>query len=927
MTTEASYSISASPAAFRAAIAVLSHGRRLSEPTTALLRRLMEEEGLPPETLDDLMAACHTGLRPAQADDVRFTDPAEAVVFLTALTQFALRTSPNWREALFLPELIASHLRLPYDVVHRMASRVGPDLEAIHPERLEANLRAFLHPGEDTRAIATWITESLTPATPDRRTAATVPTSSFQHPLDTQAIEMVRGFAGFDELTRLVFEHGIEKMVRVVNLSSAIRVGPDQFPELYDIYRACVERAGIVPEPELYVCPGGLNAHTSGVDRPYVMLNAGAVNMLDRAELEYIIGHELGHIRCQHMLYLFMANYLPMIASFLPMVGPWISMGLRAALGEWKRKAELSCDRMGLLVSQDLEACLRVMVKCSGAPGPFHHRIDLDAFLRQAEEFRNLDQDLVSGIFKCFANLGNSHPWTVERAYELKRWHDEGGYAQAFAAGHREETPTYLPRPMLNQSVPPEAEVVLTAPEAAVVPRSREERLEEALSALEAGLVQAGDEALATAVGALRTPREPGPFRAVVVGEKGRGKSTLIARLGAIAGTELRDTPPLNDPENRYDELVMATAVKADALLVVVSATQLLSERERELIRERLLPAAGDRLALVVTHMDLVEDDEDRTYLLNRVRRFTRQLNRPELPVFFLDGGPQASAGAIATWLREAAEAHEGVPEDTWRRASGLLTTVQLAIGRPQTDPTPPAERERAIALLRTRHGTALAEAEAHLAARLATLRLGLPGRIAPAEVPLLVENVQRLGYEAIRVYRDGYARALMADAPDAIRSALGPMGTGYGPSPIRHLGQPTAPQAADHGRHPALTTFTALGAGLLVLTGGALPIVGALALGTAHELRRGLESASHARTQEEAAAALAAWLTEAERQLVSELRAVGEQSLEMMTRRIELAFSRQAEPDDRLERLRRLTDDALTLCREALAERSSNEE
>lgn len=925
MTTEASFSISASPAAFRAAIAILSHGRRLPEPTTALLRRLAEEEGLPAEAVDDLMAACHTGLRPAQADDVRFADDAEAVVFLTALTQFALRTSPNWREALFLPELIASHHRLPYDVVHRMASRVGPDLEAIHPERLEANLRAFLHPGEDTRSIAHWITESLTPATPDRRTAATVPTSSFQHPLDVQAIDMVRGFAGFDELTRLVFEHGIEKMVRVVNLSSAIRVGPDQFPELYDIYRACVERAGITPEPELYVCPGGLNAHTSGVDRPYVMLNAGAVNMLDRAELEYIIGHELGHIRCRHMLYLFMANYLPMIASFLPMVGPWISMGLRAALGEWKRKAELSCDRMGLLVSQDLEACLRVMVKCSGAPGPFHHRIDLDAFLRQAEEFRNLDQDLVSGIFKFFANLGNSHPWTVERAYELKRWHDEGGYAQAFAAGYREETPTYLPRPMLNQSVPPEAEVVITAPEAPEVPRSREERLEEALTELEAGLAQSGDEALATAVGALRTKREPGPFLAVVVGEKGRGKSTLVKRLEAVAGAELRDTPPLNDPENRYDELVMASAVKADAVLVVVSAMQLLSERERELIRDRLLPAAGDRLAIVVTHMDQVEDDEDRTFLLNRVRRFARQLNRPELPVFFLDGGPEARATALSTWLQEAAATRgEG---DPWRRAMSLLTAVQLSVGLPQTHPTPPAEREGAIALLRTRHGTALAEAEAHLAARLATLRLGLPGRIAPAEVPMLVENVQRLGYEAIRVYRDSYARALMAEAPDAIRRTLGPVGTGYGPSPIRHLGQPTAPQTADQGRHPALTTFTALGAGLLVLTGGAMPIVGALALGTAHELRRGLESASRARTQEEAASALAAWLTEAEAQLLGELRAVAGQSLEMAGRRVELAFSRHSEPGEGLERLRVLTDNALTLCREALAERSSSEE
>jgi hypothetical protein len=476
----------------------------------------------------------------------------------------------------------------------------------------------------------------------------------------------------------------------------------------------------------------------------------------------------------------------------------------------------------------------------------------------------------------------------------------------------------------LSPSAPPEAEVVITAPEVPVPPRSREERLEEALGGIAEGLEEAGDAALAQAVGALRVQREPGPFRAVVVGEKGRGKSTLVRRLGAIAHVELRDTPPLNDPENRYDEQVMAVAVQADALLVVVSATQLLSERERELIREKLVPAAGDRLALVVTHMDLVEEDEDRTFLLNRVRRFATQLNRPELPVFFLDGGPESPAGTLATWL---AEAQAAGPGDHWERVSTLLTAVQCTVGHSPEGPGTPAEHEAAIALLRTRHATALAEAEAHLAARLATLRLGLPRRLAPNEGPALVESVQRLGYEAIRVYRDGFARALLADAPEELRGTLGASAPAFGPSPIRHLGGPTAPNAADQGRHPALTTFTAIGAGLLVLTGGALPIVGALALGTAHELRRGLEAAGHARTQEEAAAALASWLQEAEQQLLNELRSVASVAIETAIERAQQAFQRQTLPHAGLDRVRALTDVALTLCREALAERSSSEE
>jgi hypothetical protein len=104
------------------------------------------------------------------------------------------------------------------------------------------------------------------------------------------------------------------------------------------------------------------------------------------------------------------------------------------------------------------------------------------------------------------------------------------------------------------------------------------------------------------------------------------------------------------------------------------------------------------------------------------------------------------------------------------------------------------------------------------------------------------------------------------------------------------------------------------------------MPIVGALALGTAHELRRGLEAASHSRTQEEAAAALGAWLTEAERQLQAELRAVAEQTVETAVGRLESALARQGQPGAGLDRLRALTQTALDLCREALAERDQEE-
>lgn len=944
MTVEASFTTAATPFAFRAAIATLSHGRRLDADTTALLHRLMAQAGLPEPTQQALLADCAAGLRPTDAADATFASEDEAIQFLTALTQFALRVSPNWREATRLPELIASNQRLPYDVIQRMASRLGPDLEAIHGHALEANLRAYLAPGEDMRAIAQWIAGSLHPAHPTMRDASHIPVDSFQHPLDVQAIGMLQGFAGFDELTRLIYEHGFERIFRIYNLSGAIRVGPDQFPELYAIYQDCVRRAGVSPEPELYVGPGGLNAHTSGVERPYILLNSGAVSMLARAELEYIIGHELGHIKCQHLLYLFMAQYLPHIAKFLPVVGPFLSFGLSVALGEWLRKAELSCDRMGLLVAQDLDACHRVMIKCSGAPGVFHHRIDVPAFLRQAEEFQDLDRDMLNMVFKLMATMGNSHPWTVERASELKRWVDEGGYDAAFAS--RPIDPYALPpRPAGPVLEAPEAPVVVNPPDIPVPEVAREAQLASLLDELRRGLDRAGDAPLADAVAGLMAQREARPHTTVIVGEKGRGKSVAIRRLvgarpihaqglvrhthgpswrlnedGTFEGpapilrfTQIVDTPGLNDADGAFDAAVMRAAVEADALVIVVSATQLLTERERELIQSRLLSVAGDRSAIAVTHMDQLETDDDRREAESRVRRFLKQAGHAHVPVFYLDGAPSDPAPGLAAFLEAAAAEGGSHAGRAWpRKALALLTAVQAAIGAPEGEGPTEADRQSATSLLQRHHAAALSEAESHIHSRIAAIRLGLGARLdgAGAPVPVLVETVQRIGHEAFHTYRDAFARGLLTDAPDELRRGLVHLSGGT----VR-VDRPSMPTPHEATRNPLLVGATAVGAGLLIFTGGlALPVVGAIGLGTAHELRRGMDRASQARNREEAIAALNAWLEEAERTLIEQLRAAAAQALQAAQARAGQALDRPRIPAGDAARLRTLTRDALTL-------------
>ena len=63
-----------------------------------------------------------------------------------------------------------------------------------------------------------------------------------------------------------------------------------------------------------------------------------------------------------------------------------VSAGINSALLAWARRAELSCDRAALLVTQDPHVIGRTMMKLAG--GTFASKIDYEEFLEQGREFK-----------------------------------------------------------------------------------------------------------------------------------------------------------------------------------------------------------------------------------------------------------------------------------------------------------------------------------------------------------------------------------------------------------------------------------------------------------------------------------------------------------------------------------------------------------
>ncbi len=139
---------------------------------------------------------------------------------------------------------------------------------------------------------------------------------------------------------------------------------------------------------------------TIGLDKPIIVISTGMLDLVDDEGLRFVIGHEVGHVLSGHAVYRTMLLQLINIATaiqWMP-IGAWGVRAIIFGLNEWFRKSELSCDRAGLLCSQDPRAALRVHASLAGAENP--DEMDVAAFLDQAEEYestrrrpRQLDQD------------------------------------------------------------------------------------------------------------------------------------------------------------------------------------------------------------------------------------------------------------------------------------------------------------------------------------------------------------------------------------------------------------------------------------------------------------------------------------------------------------------------------------------------------
>jgi Zn-dependent protease with chaperone function len=260
------------------------------------------------------------------------------------------------------------------------------------------------------------------------------PGAEYQHPLDREALAAVRELPGVDSLLKRLIENTYERYARLFYQSSFVKAGSGQLTSLHERFERAAACLAIRELPELYLYTDPTpNAHTGGVERPYVAVSTGLVEVMTDEELFAVMAHELAHWQCRHVLYKTATRLLVGAASAIAAatlgLGNLLVLPVRLALLRWDRCSELSADRGMLLATRDPELSLKVLMKLAGGAVRLRDELSLDRFIEQAEQARQApEESVLDRIFSLLQTSFATHPFPLWRAAELWRWACDGPY-------------------------------------------------------------------------------------------------------------------------------------------------------------------------------------------------------------------------------------------------------------------------------------------------------------------------------------------------------------------------------------------------------------------------------------------------------------------------------------------------------------------
>lgn len=187
-------------------------------------------------------------------------------------------------------------------------------------------------------------------------------------------------------------------------IGNTLQVSERQFEDIYKVAQDNAKDLNIKMPRIFIVQDPYLNAFTIGFKSPYaIVLTSSLVESLTKDEIDFVIGHEMGHIKFGHSKIL---SFISPLGKDIPFVS-WL-------YAFWQRKAEYTADRVGFFVVKEIRPTISAMLKMTVGK-KLSTLIDIEGIIEQIEESRD-------GILSRTGELLLTHPYVTNRIRALSEY-------------------------------------------------------------------------------------------------------------------------------------------------------------------------------------------------------------------------------------------------------------------------------------------------------------------------------------------------------------------------------------------------------------------------------------------------------------------------------------------------------------------------
>jgi Zn-dependent protease with chaperone function len=186
---------------------------------------------------------------------------------------------------------------------------------------------------------------------------------------------------------------------------NGVRVSSAQLPDIWAKVQEASRKLGMARAPEVYIVQAGgiLNAFaTKLLSRRFVIIYSDLLDACEASEpgqpseLDFIIGHEIGHLAAGHLAW----QWFLLPSRIVPLLGP-----------AYSRAREYTCDLCGHAVVGNLDVSSRALTILA-AGGRAGRRVNLDMFVEQVAE--------TGRFWMAIFELNASHPFLSKRVAALR---------------------------------------------------------------------------------------------------------------------------------------------------------------------------------------------------------------------------------------------------------------------------------------------------------------------------------------------------------------------------------------------------------------------------------------------------------------------------------------------------------------------------